>query len=72
MGMPSNDVGDLDRISQLIEEGKIRAVVGCVVKLSELQEIRDACTAIKAGRGGVGKFVVDVQDESTSIEGGSL
>ena len=65
-------VGDLGRISQLIEEGKIRAIVGRVVQLSELQEIRDACTAIKAGRGEVGKFVVDVQDESTSTEGGSL
>ena len=55
------NVGDLDRVSQLVEEGKIRAIVGRTAKLSELQEIRDACTAIKAGKGGVGKFVVDVQ-----------
>lgn len=53
-------VSDLDRISRLAEEKKIRPVVGRVAKLRDLQEIRDACTAIKSGKGGVGKFVIEI------------
>ncbi len=54
------DVSDLDRISKLAEEKKIRPVVGRVAKLSDLQGIRDVCTAIKSGKGGVGKFVIEI------------
>ena len=53
-------VSDLDRISKLAEDQKVHAVVGRVTKLGDLQTIRDACTAIKSGKGGVGKFVIEI------------
>lgn len=53
-------VSDLDRISRLADEKKLRPVVGRVAKLRDLQQIRDTCTAIKLGKGGVGKFVIKI------------
>lgn len=48
-------VSDLDRITRLAEEKRFRPVVGRVAKVGDLQEIRDACTVIKSGKGGSGK-----------------
>ncbi len=53
-------VSDLDRITRLAEEKRFRPVVGRVAKVGDLQEIRDACTAIKSGKGGVGKFAIEM------------
>ncbi len=58
--LTSLKISDLDRISKLAEGKKIRAVVGRVAKSGDLQTIRDACTAIKSGKGSVGKFVIEI------------
>ncbi|KIK03792.1 hypothetical protein K443DRAFT_676454 [Laccaria amethystina LaAM-08-1] len=52
------DTSGVAQVSQLAEEGKVKAVVGRTADLDDLQGIRDACTEIKAGKGGLGKFVV--------------
>jgi NADPH:quinone reductase-like Zn-dependent oxidoreductase len=52
------DTSGVAQVSQLAEGGKVKAVVGRTADLDDLQGIRDACTEIKAGKGGLGKFVV--------------
>lgn len=52
------DTSGVARVSQLVEEGKVKAVVGRTADLNDLQGIKDACAEIKAGKGGLGKFVV--------------
>ena len=51
---------DMQRIAKWLEEGKVRSVVGKVVKLSDLQGIKDACTQIASGKGGIGKVIVKI------------
>jgi NADPH:quinone reductase-like Zn-dependent oxidoreductase len=50
---------DLERIKEWVEEGKIKPVVGKVLKFKDLQGIKDECTRIMNGKGGVGKVVIE-------------
>ena len=54
---------DLDDLARLVEEGKLRPVVGRTAKLSELETIRKACGDIFKGKGGLGKFVIEMDSE---------
>ena len=51
---------DLEKIARWVDEGKYRAVVGRVAKLSQLEEVKDACDVIYSAKGGVGKFVIEI------------
>jgi hypothetical protein len=52
---------DLERIGRCVEEGKIRAVVGEVVKLGDLAHLRSECERIDSGKGGrAGRVVVEI------------
>jgi hypothetical protein len=51
---------DMQRIAKWLEEGKVKPVVGKVVRLSDLQGIKDACTQIASGKGGIGKVIVQI------------
>lgn len=51
---------DMDVISGWIEEGKVRPVIGKTVKLDELDKVIEFCEIVKSGKGGVGKFVIEV------------
>lgn len=51
---------DLERLRGWVEEGKVKPVVGNVVKLSDIEGVRKGCQQILDGKGGVGKFVVEI------------
>ncbi|RDW94299.1 hypothetical protein BP5796_00062 [Coleophoma crateriformis] len=51
---------DLDKLSAWITEGKITPIVGRTAKFSDLEGIRQGCTEVYDGKGGVGKFVVEM------------
>jgi NADPH:quinone reductase-like Zn-dependent oxidoreductase len=51
---------DLERLSGWVEEGKLKPIVGSVVKLSDVEGLRKGCQQILDGKGGVGKFVVEI------------
>ncbi|KAF8545150.1 chaperonin 10-like protein [Trichophaea hybrida] len=53
-------IEDLEKIAQWADEGKYRAVVGRVAKLNQLEEVKDACNMIYSAKGGVGKFVIEI------------
>lgn len=61
LAVPNEEL--LERLEKYVEEGKIRGVVGAVVKLREenLGEIQKACETILAGKGGVGRFVIEME-----------
>jgi NADPH:quinone reductase-like Zn-dependent oxidoreductase len=52
--------GELERIKEWVEEGKIKPVVGKVLKFAKLEGIREECSRIMKGKGGVGKVVIDI------------
>ncbi|TVY24898.1 NADPH-dependent alkenal/one oxidoreductase-like protein [Lachnellula hyalina] len=57
--MKSNGT-ELERIKTWVEEGKLRPVVGKVLKFADLEGIKEECGRIMKGRGGVGKVVIDI------------
>ncbi|MCJ1253287.1 hypothetical protein MMC24_001098 [Lignoscripta atroalba] len=57
---PNPEKSHLERLSRWAEEGKIRTVVGRTVKLSDLQSVREGCQEVNSGKGGIGKFVIEI------------
>jgi NADPH:quinone reductase-like Zn-dependent oxidoreductase len=51
---------DLERFSGWVGEGKVKPIVGSVVKLSDIEGVRKGCQQIFDGKGGLGKFVVEI------------
>jgi NADPH:quinone reductase-like Zn-dependent oxidoreductase len=51
---------DLDALRGYVEDGKVRTVVGDVVKLRDIEGIRRICSVVYSGKGGLGKSVVKV------------
>jgi NADPH:quinone reductase-like Zn-dependent oxidoreductase len=51
---------DLERLRGWVEEGKIKPVVGEKVKMEDISGVRAGCQKILVGKGGVGKFVIEV------------
>lgn len=51
---------DLARLCQYIDQGMLKPVVGRVAKLDNLQEVRTGCQEVYSGKGGIGKFVIEV------------
>jgi hypothetical protein len=51
---------DLDSLREWIEEGKVKSVVGTVVNLRDIEEVRRACQVVYDGKGGLGKAVIRV------------
>lgn len=51
---------DLEKIALWIEERKLKAVVGKVLKLEDVDELRETCVQILSGKGGLGKVVVEI------------
>lgn len=52
---------DLQRISNWLEEGKLKPAVGKVVKFGDIQGIKDVCNQIASNKGGIGKTVVQIE-----------
>lgn len=57
---PLRDGGQLDEVSGWIDEGKVKPVVGKVAKLSDLAGVIEISETVLSGKGGVGKYVVEV------------
>ncbi|KAH6675661.1 chaperonin 10-like protein [Halenospora varia] len=51
---------DLDTLSQYMAEGKVKPIVGRVAKFSDEEEVRAGCQQICDAKGGVGKFVIEI------------
>ena len=47
-------------IAKWVDEGKLKPVVGKTVKLEDIEALREVCTRIARGKGGLGKTVVVV------------
>jgi NADPH:quinone reductase-like Zn-dependent oxidoreductase len=54
------DSKGLEKLANYVKEGKIAPVVGRTAKLSDINEVRTGCQEILDGKGGVGKFVIEV------------
>lgn len=53
--------GDLERLGNWLDQGKVVPVVGRVSSLTDLQGVRDGCQEVFAAKGGIGKFVIEIQ-----------
>lgn len=51
---------DLDRLGKWIDEGSIKPIVGRVAKFDNLKDIREGCQEVFSGKGGIGKFVIEI------------
>jgi len=47
-------------IAKWVGEGKLTPVVGKTVKLEDIETLREVCTQIASGKGGIGKVVVEI------------
>jgi NADPH:quinone reductase-like Zn-dependent oxidoreductase len=52
---------DLGALRGYVEEGKLRPVVGTVVKLRDMEKMKKACEQVYEGKGGIGKTVILVK-----------
>lgn len=55
---PSLDM--LEDLDRWVGEGKIKTLVGKRAKLGDLEEVKKGCQEILDGKGGVGKFVIEI------------
>lgn len=51
---------DLARLSQWIDNGTLKPVVGRVANLANLQDVKAGCQEVYSGKGGIGKFVIEI------------
>jgi len=58
---PKDSADRLARLAKWMEEGKLSPVVGRMVKLNDLQGVIQGCEEVLSGKGGVGKFVIEVE-----------
>lgn len=56
--MPSRT--DLEQLNVYLENGKLTPIVGRTAKLSDVQGVRDGCQQVYEGKGGIGKFVIEI------------
>lgn len=55
---PTNE--DMQKLNEMVQTGVLKPVVGKTANLNEIETIRDSCTAMLQGKGGIGKFVVSM------------
>jgi NADPH:quinone reductase-like Zn-dependent oxidoreductase len=54
------DAKGLDELGRLIGEGKLKPLVGRTAKLEDEKAVKSGYDEVHSGKGGVGKFVVEV------------
>ncbi|KAJ4153609.1 hypothetical protein LMH87_010091 [Akanthomyces muscarius] len=59
---------DLALLKDAAEEGKLRPVVGLRVDLGDIGKVREACWQTYKGKGGLGKTVLEVQQQDSREE----
>lgn len=52
---------DLARLRGWVDEGLVKPLVGKTAQLEDIKAIREACEEIHSGKGGTGKFVIEVE-----------
>jgi len=57
---------DLDELRGLVEDGKLRTVVGTTASLRDVEAVRNAFQLVYSGRGGLGKAVIKVVEEEST------
>lgn len=55
---------DLDTLGSWVEGGMVKAIVCDTVRIEELEKVRAMLEVVQKGKGGVGKYVVDIASES--------
>lgn len=55
------DSVDLDRLTKFVDEGKLKPIIGRRAKLSDIEGVRAGCQEVLDGKGGIGKFVIDME-----------
>lgn len=51
---------DLESLATWVEEGKVTPIVGKTAKFDDLEAIRAGCQEVYDGKGGIGKFVMEM------------
>ena len=51
---------DLEKLARLVDEGKIKTIIGRQVRLSDIEGVRQGCQEVLDGKGDMGKFVIDI------------
>lgn len=51
---------DMQALNDFVQDGVLRPVIGKTARLDEIEKIREACTAMLKGKGGIGKFVISM------------
>jgi len=57
---------DTERVKGWVEQGKLRPIVGRVVKLEDIKGIREVCTQLYTSMGGIGKVIVQIDEKAVS------
>lgn len=52
---------DLKALAGMVDRKELKPVVGEVVKLQDLEGVRRVCDMVFSGKGGLGKFVIEVE-----------
>jgi NADPH:quinone reductase-like Zn-dependent oxidoreductase len=52
------DTADLQAVSELVQNGELKAVVGKTASFEDVEEVKSGCMGIFKGKGAIGKFVV--------------
>ena len=60
---------DLEELGELVRAGKLRAVVGRAADLENREEVRKGCMDVYRGKGGLGKFVIAVDEKGRMAAG---
>jgi NADPH:quinone reductase-like Zn-dependent oxidoreductase len=56
----SPDAEGLNKFATWVKEGKVTPVVGRTAKLSDVDAVRKGCKEVYDGKGGIGKFVIEI------------
>jgi NADPH:quinone reductase-like Zn-dependent oxidoreductase len=56
----SPDAKGLNDIAMWVQEGNIKPVVGRTAKFSDIDAVRKGCQEVYDGKGGIGKFVIEM------------
>jgi len=58
---------DLETVGKWVEEGKVKSVIGRTMKMSDLEAVKECAEMVYAAKGGVGKFIIEVEESKKAI-----
>jgi len=54
------DGEDLNRLTKAVDDGLLKPVIGTTAKLEDFEQVKKGCQQVFDGKGGVGKFVIEI------------